>query len=247
MARLVNIPSFLLVSLALKERWSAAGLLQPRRSAWKYLTYYHRFQAVRSKNKRWTTKHDREHGRPVEWQICLEDRLVTTARPDASHSRVVFGCAFPIDYLSGRDETGGKGWESVCAAEVFSNLAGCGQLDRRFEFLLTARLKFQPLKIEGNKRFGFSKQPRRVVFFSRPFLIFPVPVPSSRPHLGSDRLWYDSKCDYVKIFYSKFPPQRWFSDESAGFTAVLGTAWFTWLGLFLDRDDGVLPDLKSAI
>lgn len=104
----------------------------------------------------------------------------------------MFGCAFPIDYLAGRDETGGEGWESgsgrACAAEVFSNLAGCGQLDRRFEFLLTARLKFQPLKIEGNKRFGLSKQPLRVVFFSRPFLIFPVPGPSPRPQLGSDRL-----------------------------------------------------------
>lgn len=158
------------------------------------------------------------------------------------------GVRFPLITCLGEMRQGEKAGR-VCAAEVFSNLAGCGQLDRRFEFLLTARLKFQPLKIEGNKRFGFSKQPRRVLFFffPRPFLIFPVPVPSSRPHLGSDRLWYDSKCDYVKIFYSRFPPQRLFSDESAGFTAVLGTAWFTWLGLFLDRDDSVLPDLKSAI
>lgn len=156
------------------------------------------------------------------------------------------GVRFPLITCLGEMRQGEKAGR-VCAAEVFSNLAGCGQLDRRFEFLLTARLKFQPLKIGGNKRFGFSKQPRRVVFFSRPFLIFPVPVPSSRPHLGSDGLWYDSKCDYVKIFYSKFPPQHSFSDESAGFTAVRGTAWFTWLGLFLDRNDGVLPDLESAI
>lgn len=119
----------------------------------------------------------------------------------------MFGCAFPIDYLAGRDETGGEGWERgsgrACAVEVFSILAGCGQLDHRFEFLLTASLKFQPLKIEGNKRLGLSKQPLSVGFFSRPFLIFPVPVPSPRPQLGSDGRWYDSKCDYVKIFYSK--------------------------------------------
>lgn len=78
----------------------------------------------------------------------------------------MFGCAFPIDYLAGRDEIGGEGWESgsgrACAVEVFSTLAGCGQLDHQFEFLLTARLKFQPLKIEGNKRLGLSKQPLRV-------------------------------------------------------------------------------------
>lgn len=43
----------------------------------------------------------------------------------------------------------------------------------------------------------------------------------------------------------KFAPQRLYYVESAGLTAVLGTAWFTWLGLFLDR--GVLSDLKSAI
>ena len=88
----------------------------------------------------------------------------------------MFGCVFPIDYLAGRDETGGKGWESgsgrTCAVEVFSALAGCGQLDHRFEFLLTARLKFQPLKIEGNKRLGLSKQPHRVVLFPALSLFF---------------------------------------------------------------------------
>lgn len=52
----------------------------------------------------------------------------------------------------------------ACAVEVFLTLAGCGQLDHQFEFLLTARLKFQPLKIEGNKRLGLSKQPLRVFF-----------------------------------------------------------------------------------
>lgn len=132
------------------------------------------------------------------------------------------GVRFPLITWLGEMRQEGKGgrvglgelvWKSgsgrACAAKVFSNLAGCGQLDRRFEFLLTARLKFQPLKIEGNKRFGLSKQPLCVVFFFYcPFLIFPVPVPSPRPQLSSDRLWYDSKCDYVKIFYSKFPPQR---------------------------------------
>lgn len=83
-----------------------------------------------------------------------------------------------FDYLAGRDETGGEGWECgsgrACAVEVFSILAGCGQLDHRFEFLLTARLKFQPLKIEGNKRLGLSKQPLRVVFFP-PFPYFSCP------------------------------------------------------------------------
>lgn len=113
------------------------------------------------------------------------------------------GVRFPLITWLGEMRQEGKGGRA-CAVEVFSNLAGCGQLDRRFEFLLTARLKFQPLKIEGNKRLGLSKQPPRVgFFFSRPFLIFPVPVPSPRPQLGSDGLWYDSKCDYVKIFYSK--------------------------------------------
>lgn len=128
-----------------------------------------------------------------------------------------FGCSFPIDYGAGRVETGGEWWESgsvrACAVEVFSTLAGCGQLDHQFEFLSAVRLKFQPLKIEGNKRLGLSKQPLRVVF-PHPFLIFPVPVPLPWPRLGSDRRWYDSKCDYVKIFYSKhgqkekIPPQH---------------------------------------
>lgn len=45
----------------------------------------------------------------------------------------------------------GSGFARACAVEVFLTLAGCGQLDHQFEFLLTARLKFQPLKIEGNK------------------------------------------------------------------------------------------------
>lgn len=98
----------------------------------------------------------------------------------------------------------GSGFARACAVEVFLTLAGCGQLDHQFEFLLTARLKFQPLKIEGNKRLGLSKQPLCVFFFaSRPFLIFPVPVPFPWPGLGSDRRWYDRKCDYVKIFDSK--------------------------------------------
>lgn len=87
-----------------------------------------------------------------------------------------FGCSFPIDYLAVRVETGGEWWESgsvrACAVEVFSTLAGCGQLDHQFEFLSTARLKFQPLKIEGNKRLGLSKQPLRVFFFPTLSLFF---------------------------------------------------------------------------
>ena len=112
------------------------------------------------------------------------------ALPNPSHSRVMFGCATPIDYLAWRDETGGKGWERgsgrACAVEVFSTLAGCGQLDRRFEFLLTARLKFQPLKIEGNKRLGLSKQPHRAVLFPALSLFFLSQF--LRPGPGSARL-----------------------------------------------------------
>lgn len=63
----------------------------------------------------------------------------------------------------------GSGFARACAVEVFLTLAGCGQLDHQFEFLLTARLKFQPLKIEGNKRLGLSKQPL-CVFFLLPAL-----------------------------------------------------------------------------
>ncbi|CAB1456802.1 unnamed protein product [Pleuronectes platessa] len=122
--------------------------------------------ALQRENKQSNTKHPAaEHGPPARRQICLWGLHVATAQADPSGSRVVFGCVFPIDYLAGRDETGGKGWESgsgrTCAVEVFSALAGCGQLDHRFEFLLTARLKFQPLKIE---------------------------VPSPQPRLGSGRL-----------------------------------------------------------
>lgn len=83
----------------------------------------------------------------------------------------------------------------------------------------------------------------------RPLQTTPPPPPKflwPRPHPGPDRLGYDSKCDYVKIFESRFPRQRLISADSAGATAVLGTAWFTWLGLFLDRSAGVLPDPESA-
>lgn len=88
------------------------------------------------------------------------------------------GASFPLITWLGEIRRRGEGWERgsgrPCAVEVFSNLAGCGQLDRRFEFLLTARLKFQPLKIEGNKRLGLSKQPLRVVSFP-PFTCFSCP------------------------------------------------------------------------
>lgn len=70
-----------------------------------------------------------------------------------------------ITWLGDMGEECGSGSVRACAVEVFSTPAGCGQLDHRFEFLLTARLKFQPLKIEGNKRLGLSKQPLRVFFF----------------------------------------------------------------------------------
>lgn len=132
------------------------ALLQPCISTWKYLTFYQCLEAVEWEQAEDHKTYNREHGYHADWQICLPDLHVTTARPEHSHSHVVFGCAFPIDYLAGRDGTGGEGWESgsgrACAAEVFSDLAGCGQLDQWFEFLLTERLKFQPLKIEGNKR-----------------------------------------------------------------------------------------------
>lgn len=58
-----------------------------------------------------------------------------------------------IDYLVERDEGGRRGTPGLGEAEDES----CGQLDRRFEFLLKASLKFQPQKIEGNKRSGLLK------------------------------------------------------------------------------------------
>ena len=86
---------------------------------------------------------------------------------------------------------------------VFSALAGCGQLDQRFEFLRGARLKFQPLKIEGNKRLGFSEQPLRAVLLPALFLIFPVPVPSSRASAptGSGMI--------ANVIMSKYFTQTW--------------------------------------
>lgn len=133
---------------------------------------------------------------------------VSTAPPDPSYSRVLFGCASPIDYLAGRDETGGEGWESgsgrARAVEVLSTLAGCGQLDQRFEFLLTVRLKFQPLKIEGNKRFGLSKQPLRVVLFPALSLFFP----SQFLRLGLGSAPTDTRM-IANVIMSKYFIQTW--------------------------------------
>lgn len=61
---------------------------------------------------------------------------------------------------------------------------------------------FSPWKSRVINDWG-SQNNLAVWFLSRPFLIFPVPVPSPWPQLSSDWRWYDSKCDYVKIFYSK--------------------------------------------
>lgn len=61
---------------------------------------------------------------------------------------------------------------------------------------------FSPWKSRVINDWG-SQNNLSVWFLSRPLLIFPVPVPSPRSQPGSDGLWYDSKCDYVKIFYSK--------------------------------------------
>ncbi len=146
--------------------------------AWKYLTSYQVFSScrVRTSERTWNIL-------PGTWLSSRVTDLFVgptchNSSSDPSHRHVVFGCAFPIDYLAAGDETGGEGWESVVWESVcggdFSNLAGCGQLDHRFEFLLTARLKFQPLKIEGNKRLGLSKQPLRVVSFP-PFPYFSCP------------------------------------------------------------------------
>lgn len=61
---------------------------------------------------------------------------------------------------------------------------------------------FSPWKSRVINDWG-SQNNLSVWFLSRPLLVFPVPVPSPRSQPGSDGLWYDSKCDYVKIFYSK--------------------------------------------
>lgn len=95
-----------------------------------------------------------------------------------------------ITWLGERREGGGEcgsGFARACAVEVFLTLAGCGQLDHQFEFLLTARLKFQPLKIEGNKRLRLSKQPL-CVFFLLPALSLFFLSQFLFPGLGSARL-----------------------------------------------------------
>lgn len=72
---------------------------------------------------------------------------------------------------------------------------------------------FSPWKLRVINDWG-SQNNFSVWFIFPPFLIYLVPVPSPRPQLGSDGRWYDSKCDYVKIFYSKhsrmvkIPPQH---------------------------------------
>lgn len=142
-------------------------------------------------------------GACVSQQLVLKGtqrHIWATRQTPPTQSHAVFGCAFPIDYLAGRDETGGEGWESGCGGG-FSTLAGCGQLDQRFEFLLAARLKFQPLKIGGNKRLG--SQNNLAVWFFPPFSCFSCPGSFARPQHSFKSRWYDSKYDYVKIFDSK--------------------------------------------
>lgn len=65
------------------------------------------------------------------------DRFVWT-----HHNSSVLGVGFPLMPRLGELGQEGKGG---CAGSLDS---GCGQLDRQFEFLSTAGLKFQPLKIE---------------------------------------------------------------------------------------------------
>lgn len=95
-------------------------------------------------------------------------------------------------------------WVSVYVGGLFRcGQAGHGQLALGFEFLLLSVAEISaPRKFEGNKRFGLSKQafPARSPILRSLLLLLLLFLITQGPHLGFERLWCDSKRDYVKIF-----------------------------------------------
>lgn len=95
-------------------------------------------------------------------------------------------------------------WVSVYAGGLFRcGQAGHGQLGRRFEFLLLSVAEISaPENLRVINDFGSQNK----LFLPVPrFFSFAPPHPpfiliTRGPHPGFERLWYDSKRDYVKIF-----------------------------------------------
>lgn len=162
---------------------------------------------LRSENKQRNMKHTTENVviQPSDRFVCrayMSQQLVLILLT----AMLCLGVRFPLITWLGEIRQEGKGGRVGLGERVRWRFSRFWQAVDSWttgsSFSSRRGWNFSPWKSRVINDWG-SQNNLSVWFLSRPFLIFPVPVPSPWPQLGSDGRWYDSKCDYVKIFYSK--------------------------------------------